>query len=148
MGRRVIPGPRGPTGATGATGPTGPTGATGSPGPTVTSLGYTAAAPLTLTMLGAGHTPGMYLLNMSFLVRTAAGAGTLQRSYAYSNSGAKTIVGFATASIAALGNPNAAFTNIVIASDGVNALDVTLTPAGVAGSPVVDVYASAYLVAT
>lgn len=102
------------------------------------SLGYTLAAPLVIQLLPAGHAPGIYLVSYCPIVRTTA-TGNLGRSLQYTAFGGST---------AGLGNQNA---TLVIAgplpiapslvpSNGATALNMTLTPAGVVGSPVVDIY--------
>lgn len=119
----------------------------------VSELGYTAAAPLVLELQPAGHAPGQYLVNLSLVVLAVATTGNLSRSYQFSapRFGPAEIAGFGVATITAVGAPNgapnASFTGIGVISDGLLPLTVTLTPGSITGSPVVDVYASAALLA-
>lgn len=120
------------------------------------SIGYTAAAPLVLTLMPAGHLPGMYSLGWDITVRTAAGAGSLTRTFSYSipTSGAVTTSTVGNQLPATgLGRPTpsgtnpSAYCNVMVRSDGVNAITMTITPAGIAGAPVMDVYGCAALMA-
>jgi len=115
------------------------------PSAAVRIIGYTAAAPLVVQMLPAGHTPGYYLLSLAAIIRTAAATGTITRSYQFSTPtlGATQIAGFGAVAITALGPPAGSFTTLSAYSDGVSAVTVTLTPAAVTGAPVIDVTAKA-----
>lgn len=113
----------------------------------VRSIGWTAAAPLVLTVQPAGHQPGLYLLQLSVIVRTAALTGNAVRSYQYSapGFGATQIAGFGGSSLNVPGNPAVSFTVLSADSDGVDPITITLTPGSVTGSPVIDVTAQAVL---
>lgn len=111
------------------------------------SVGYTASAPLVLTVQPAGHTPGFYLLSLVLVVRVAALTGNLTRSYQYSapTFGNTSIVGFGSGNITTTGHLPSSFTTVSAFSDGVSAITITLTPAAITGSPVVDVSGNAFL---
>ncbi len=115
----------------------------------VKQIGWTAAAPLVLTVLPAGHGPGTYELIMAVIVRVAAGAGNITRSFGYSapTFGATSIAQFGSTNINTTGHTPASFNVLGAESDGTAAITLTLVPAGVTGSPVLDVYATASLIA-
>lgn len=108
--------------------------------------GYTAGAILNMIVLAAGHLPGFYLISLAVVVRAAATAGSVTRSYAFTSAGALAIGGFGAAAITSVGPPNASFTSISVYSDGVGPIRVLLTPAGVTGAPSLDVSAQAELI--
>jgi hypothetical protein len=104
-----------------------------------------------LTLVPAGHTPGVYLVSSAVIVRTVAGAGTCVPNCAHAapTIGAQTVTvnaGQSAISLTALGLTTA--TSWTIVSDGTAAITFRYVPTGATGSPVVDVYASAQLIAT
>ena len=113
----------------------------------VRSVGYTAAAPLVLTLAPAGHAPGYYEINQVVVLRTLATGGALARVFDYStptvgaaqlNVGSTNLTGF--------GGPIPAATFSAY-SDGANAMTLTFNPSSVTGSPVVDITALATFIA-
>lgn len=125
------------------------------------AIGYTGAAPLSLTLMEADHTPGLYLCGFDMIVRAVGTGGIFTRAYTYSAPavGATSFNTSASNSavITSLGHlaqgANAGANNqlnwqppIVLASNGVSAIRLNLSPSGVAGSPLLDVYATAMLV--
>lgn len=109
-------------------------------------LGWNAAAPLVLTLLPAGHAPGMYFVGLVLVIRTAPSTGTVTRSYQYTSPtfGAANISGFGAGSLTVLGAVAAGFTTVSVQSTGAGPVTLTLTPAAITGAtPVVDVYATA-----
>lgn len=113
-------------------------------------VGYTAAAPVVIELLPAGHTPGFYSVSLFTLVRAVGTAGNLSRSYQFSTptAGAVQIAGFAAASLTVLGPVPGGTTTLSGYSTGVTALTCTMTPAGVTGAPVIDLTASANFLGT
>jgi len=111
--------------------------------PTQSTLGNPLSGVITLDVVPAGHPPGLYNINLAIIARVA-GTGTVVRTYNYSNAGAKTLSAFATLQVTTLGSVAPAGTgSVVVASDGVSAIQVVLTPAGIGGTPSWDVWASA-----
>jgi hypothetical protein len=120
------------------------------------SIGYTAAAPIALTTLAAGHPAGLYLVSADAIVRTAGSTGTLARTASYNapTLGAATTGAFPGGSITGTGRiPNSAALGAssilipyTVRSDGTADIVTTFTPTGVSGSPVIDLYTSAALI--
>lgn len=117
---------------------------------------WSGAAPLVLTLLPAGHKPGLYSVSINAIVRTpTTTGGAITRVVAFS---APTIGAITTGNAAVTGNitgtgyaggnsQNAQLYPTQIMSDGSAAVVLTLTMAAFTGGPpVVDVYASATLV--
>lgn len=120
--------------------------------PIVRVEGYTASAPLTLTLQPAGHERGLYLLSFSAFVRAVATAGTIARGYSYfaPDFGLTSIGTFSGSAItAAAGLPGIStggLTEITCYSSGAGPITATFTPAGVTGSPLIDVSGQALLI--
>lgn len=113
--------------------------------PVDSEIGWDASAPLVIEVLPLGHAPGLYEVNLCGVVRTAAGAGTVARTVTTTPSpgaGSKTMTFAGIAITSAIFIP---FTPAQVFSDGTAAISVTLTPAGIAGNPVLDIYSSATL---
>ncbi len=106
--------------------------------PSASNPTWNAGGALVLTLLPAGHEPGLYLTSLSAFVLTAAAAGTVTIVFGFNQKG----FGATTLSI---GSANLTATVVIAStprifnSDGTAALTATLTPAGVTGSPVVNV---------
>ncbi len=108
-------------------------------------IGWNAGSTLQVVMLAAGHTPGLYSIDVCVVVRVAASAGTAARSILYSapNFGSTSIAGFGGSSLTVAGNPVGSFTTLSVMSDGSGPVTFQFVPAGVTGSPSVDVYCMA-----
>lgn len=107
------------------------------------TLGYTAAAPVSLMLLPAGHPPGIYLVGVESNVRTAASGGSLTPALTFSTptTGAVSNTQLIFSSLIATGV--ASLTPRTFESTGATAMVLTYTPAVVTGSPVIDIFASA-----
>lgn len=140
-------------------GQTGPTGATGpAANPTQSHIGWapTAAAQTSnlLTLLAAGHAPGLYTVNISQMTATTT-AGYGQETVSWSNGGAKTIATDAStasprwnvAGLAVSATQRTQYPRSIY-SDGVSAITAQVTAGGTIVTPVVDIYASACRVGT
>lgn len=112
----------------------------------VKSLSYTAAAPLTLTPLPAGHQPGTYIVCLSYVLRAVGTAGTLVRSTTWTDplAGAVTLSS-GTSNLTGANNTPFSLA-IAVESSGGGPISFVLTPAGVTGSPSLDVYVAAMMV--
>jgi len=120
-----------------------------SPGPIDPAKGRAAfdlSGVLSLTLLPAGHEPGVYMVTATQFIITAGASGTLGYSLGWNQPG----FGAATLTI---GNANinatglASTTQRSVSSTGVAALTATFTPNSPVGSPIVHVTASAMKVA-
>jgi hypothetical protein len=110
-------------------------------------IGWDASAPLILTLLPAGHAPGLYTVGVSIFVRTAAGAGSLSNSVLSWNQidlGNVTTNTIAAAAPTTTGNKLSVYRTLP--SNGQSPILYTLTPAGITGTPVIDI--SAYALPT
>lgn len=113
-----------------------------------------------LTLIPAGHTPGLYLASISQIVVTTSTASFGQETVNWSNGGARTISSLANAfgtptwTVAGLAVNNSAGSAIraqllrAIYSDGISAITAQVTAGGVLVLPVIDVYASACRIGT
>lgn len=154
-------GPTGPTGATGAVGPTGatgavgPTGLTGDTGPSMaepqaSQIGYAPTtlvpASAALTVLGAGHAPGLYAISFLPIVRTG-GTATITVTVAWTaptiGAQSETLTSFIVTATGSVLTPL-----VAVESTGAGAITVTAQSGVVIGAPVIDLYASAALVGT
>lgn len=111
--------------------------------PSIEQIGYAAGAPSDLftVLVANNHAPGIYLIYAPIVVRTVAGAGSLTRTISWSapTIGAQTLVTAGTV-ITSLGTK---FQDAsVIVSDGLADVTVRYAPVGVAGAPVIDIYAA------
>lgn len=112
-------------------------------------LGYTGAAPLAMTLMPAGHTPGLYLVGFDALV-TTIGTGNLSRSVSYTSpSGATTSGSTGSSNATALGHmgnsgSSSWLTPLLLRSDGSAPIVLNFT-SGLAGGAVVDIHAAATL---
>lgn len=100
---------------------------------------WNAAAPLTLTLLPAGHRAGIYSFSIGLAALVAAGAGTvaIDVSFDQPGVGAFTFNYSGGAPINAV--PGGFLAPRQLMSSGLAPIRMTLTPAGVAGSPIVSV---------
>ena len=115
--------------------------------PALRTLGYTAAAPLTVTLLAAGHVAGNYEISHGILLRVAAATGSMNRSLGFSapTAGATT-VNAGTVNLTAV-PPNISGT-FAVYSNGVAAITLTYTPVAPTGAPVLDLTYQAILIGT
>lgn len=107
------------------------------------------ASSNTVTLLPAGHAPGMYRISVSCTVRVAATAGTIARGYTYSSPTGAGVLStglFSGVSITTPGQLGQSFTDFSFMSSGVSPLNLALNFAGVTGTPTIDVWAVANLV--
>lgn len=109
-------------------------------------IGWNGQAPTQLTILPAGHTPGIYHVSAPLIVRATGGGGVATRTIDFS----APILGPTTHTNAAdvnVGNVGLAGAEVVpIVSDGVSPVVVKLTPGGVDPASLIDFYAGAELV--
>jgi hypothetical protein len=124
----------------------------------VSSIGWNASGPLALTVLAAGHEAGLYCVGVDLITRTLATAGGLQRTTSYNaptfgatSTGTQNTFASGVSS-GSTGRPPTTTGNVnsiyffmptFVRSDGSAAIVTTITPVGITGSPVIDVYASA-----
>lgn len=113
----------------------------------VSAIGYTASAPLELVLIPASSRTGVYAVTILANLRAVAGGGSITTQYLFNAPRLSTIV-FAPGAIALTGTlePKASATRQFTFETGA-AFRLLLTPNGVSGSPVVDVYGSAQLLA-
>jgi len=110
-------------------------------------LAWNLVGARVLTLLPAGHPPGLYLVTATLYVRTAAGSGDLNGStFSWSEPGVGAPVTLALPAI----NPQvtglvATFVRAVLSS-GVSALTYTITPNAITGAPIADLSAGATLI--
>lgn len=110
--------------------------------PNASLTGYTASAPAVLELQPAGHAPGLYSIDPSGFVRQAAATGTINVVINWQHPGfGATSFNLGTGNINVTGTLTSA--PRVINSNGVAAITLTLTPAAVTGSPLVDFLAAA-----
>lgn len=113
---------------------------------------------LTLTLMPAGHAPGLYLIGFDLIVRTVSNTGTLARTYTYDapTLGAATVTSPATITATAgpgraaggtASNTTLIFATQLVRSTGTSAIALVVTPSTITGTPVFDVYGSAMLAA-
>lgn len=113
--------------------------------------GYTAASTLSLLLLAAGHTPGLYIIASTIIARVAATAGSLLRTITFPAplfEGTGVVQGLANIAINTPGNSNTNFTSISLYSSGAGPIHFHFTGTGVTGSPVLDVTARAIYLGT
>lgn len=115
-----------------------------------------------LTVLAAGHTPGLYLVSPHVMVRTLQAGSYLSMALTWSNGGAQALTptGAGTGSALSITAAGMALNNgsgtvprtpfcIPIYSDGVSAITVQFTSAGVmGGAALLDLYAAATCLGT
>lgn len=124
--------------------------AVAAPVPIVSVIGSDLSAPFVMTLLPAGHAPGMYAVGLEIINRTAPLTGTISRTLSYS---APTFGATSATQAASILNPGRATGNFTTLGDaqfmssGATALELTITPSAITGSPVTDFYASVRLVA-
>jgi hypothetical protein len=158
-------------GAVKLSGPTGATGATGATGPAPTGviqshLNWTPSPSATgnlLTLLAAGHAPGLYRIECFVLVRTNAGgnsaitatvnfttpiAGAISPSIMQTGTGAQVTsqVGMARFTISTTNMPFETTPGMAVVSTGATDLTVQFVANAVSAVAVIDVYAVATLV--
>lgn len=111
--------------------------------PSLRQLAWNAAVVSNLfTVLVANfHAPGMYLVYAPLVVRTVAGAGTATRTITWNapTLGAQSHV---TAGFVLTTLGTKAQDPVLIVSDGLADVTLRYAPVGVAGAPVIDVYAA------
>lgn len=110
-------------------------------------LAYDASGPSNvLTLLPAGHTPGIYNVTSPCVVNTASGGGTLTAVFSYNapTFGA-TSISNTSIQTNALGGSLVSCRALV--SDGSAPITAQMTPVGISGTPSIDVYATAQLMA-
>lgn len=103
---------------------------------------YTLSAPLVLTLLPAGHAPGVYEITTTQFFTTAGSSGTLNYTLGWDqpNFGAATLnVGNANTNATGV----ASTTQRSVASSGAAALTATFTPNSIVGSPVAHITSTA-----
>lgn len=98
-----------------------------------------------LMVLPVGHTPGIYLVSAPVTVRTVAAAGSIGGTLLWSSPGFGASTLQTGTVIINLGTGPGAITVRSIISDGTAPVTVQFSPVGVAGLPVVDLYAGALL---
>lgn len=110
-------------------------------------VGWNAAAPLVITLQPTGHPAGVYIVGVEVFVRVVATGGNLNNTLLGWNQprlGTTSQVLNPTAPTA-LGNRLTIYRTCP--SSGLGPITYTLTPAGITGSPVIDIGAYALLVA-
>ncbi len=105
---------------------------------------YNAAAPLVVTILPAGHLPGIYVAEVVVFVQTASSAGNFTSALGWNQpSFGPATLAFAATNVTATG---LVFTiNRAIQSAGDAAITFTMTPAAIGTAPVINVQATALL---
>jgi hypothetical protein len=116
------------------------------PFPATGLIGWTAGAPISLVVVPTGAQPGVYVFGLYIFVRVAAVGGSLANgSLAWNQPGLGS-----TAATVAGPNPTTlnATTNLYrsVPNSGLGPISYTLTPAGITGSPIIDIAAYATLV--
>lgn len=108
-------------------------------------IDWNAAAPLTLTVLPAGHEPGLYEIIQTFIPVVGATSGTLTTTTGWDQPrfGATTLV-LNLGNLTAGSAPGALR---LIDSSGVSPITVLCTPVSIVGSPSIAVACTARLVA-
>ncbi len=102
-----------------------------------------------LTLMPAGHQPGLYRVGVCQRVRTASGAAFGQEVLIFSDGGAVSITGNATGTGALAWTGGVANEQLIksmqyrsIYSDGINAITMQVTAQGTVATPVIDIYAT------
>ena len=110
-------------------------------------IGWTLAGPQVLTLVPAGHAPGLYEVTANLYMKTAAVTGNCSGSFF---SWSEPTVGAATLVFGALAVTTTGLLFTVlrsILSDGVDAITYTITPALITGAPVANLSASFLMIA-
>lgn len=120
-----------------------------SPGPIDPAQGRAAfdfSGVLALTLLPAGHEPGVYIVTATQFIVTAGASGTLGYALGWNQPGFGAAT-FAVGTVNINATGLASTTQRAVASTGVAALTATLTPNSPVGSPIAHVTVSAMKVA-
>jgi hypothetical protein len=110
----------------------------------VGTVNWDGIAPITLTLMPAGHYPGLYRLVFSQYVRVAAAAGTQTQVISWN----QPRFGATTLSIAIAPLTSIVWQGIayrIIESSGIDPITLTYTAAGLSGTPSVQLIAGAVL---
>lgn len=98
---------------------------------------WNAAAPLTLTLLPAGHRAGVYSFSIALAALVAGSAGTVAIDATWDQPGVGSFTANYSGGAAINAVPGGFLAPRQIMSSGLAPIRVTLTPAAVAGSPIV-----------
>jgi hypothetical protein len=101
-------------------------------------LNNDGSAPLSRTILPAGHAAGTYLWTLYFQKTTASNAGNLVAQMNYTDEGGAAVLLRPNASLVSAGHFNLA--PFPIYSTGVNAITVDMTFPGIGTAPVMNLY--------
>jgi hypothetical protein len=110
-------------------------------------IGWNAGAPLTLTLQATGHRPGLYVVGVEVYVRQVASAGNLNATIIGWNQPGLGSTSQALAPSVPTVSGNRLTIYRTIPSTGLGPIIYQLTPAGITGSPIIDIGAYALLTA-
>jgi hypothetical protein len=105
------------------------------PAPALGSASWDVAAPITLTLLQAGHMPGVYVYNIAIVVLAVATGGniTITLTWGQPAVGPSSLVISGGVTITA--SPGGFIAPRHFMSNGITAAQLLLTPVGVTGAP-------------